>query len=96
MLDVDSGFHQILVAEEDIAKIAFQINYGYFEYKVMLDGINSELDTFQYVINELQTLVVRKCILVFIDHVLIYNKTWQDTRSTLGKYCSCFINIILG
>jgi hypothetical protein len=82
MFDVDYGFHQILVAGEDVTKIAFQIDYGHFEYKVMLDGINSELDTFQYVMNELQALVLRKCVVIFIDHVMIYNKTWRNIRST--------------
>jgi len=34
-LDMSSGFHQILVAKTDIAKIAFQTHNGHYEYKVM-------------------------------------------------------------
>lgn len=45
-LDLSSGFHQILVAEEDISKTAFQTHHGHYEYRVMPYGFTGGPPTF--------------------------------------------------
>jgi hypothetical protein len=45
-LDLSSGFHQILMAEQDIDKTAFQTHHGHYEYNVMPYGVTGGPATF--------------------------------------------------
>ena len=77
-LDMSSSFYQILVADEDIAKTAFQTHNGHYEYKVMPYGVTGGLATFQHEMNTVLASILRKFVLVFIDDILIYSKTWAE------------------
>ena len=77
-LDLSSGFHQILMAEQDLGKTAFQTHHGHYEYKVMPYGVIGGPATFQHDINSVLATILRKFVVVFIDDVLIYNKTWSE------------------
>lgn len=77
-LDMCSGFHQIRMAPGEESKTAFQTHHGHFEYKVMPYGVTGGPATFQAVMNELLAPFLRKFVVVFIDDVLIYSKSWSE------------------
>jgi hypothetical protein len=77
-LDLSSGFHQILMAEEDVDKIAFQTHNGHYAYIVMPYGVTGGPATFQHEMNSILAPVLRKFAVVFIDDVLIYSKSFQE------------------
>jgi len=77
-LDLRSGYHQILVDPADTFKTAFQTHNGHYEYKVMPYGVTGGPATFQHVMNTVLAPLLRKCVVVFIDDILIYSKTWED------------------
>jgi hypothetical protein len=77
-LDLKSGFHQILVQPEDQYKTAFQTHHGHFEYKVMPYGLTGAPATFQAIMNYILAPLLRKCVVVFVDDILIYNKNYSD------------------
>ena len=37
-LDLTSGYHQILISEEDRPKTAFRTPFGHFQFKVLIEG----------------------------------------------------------
>jgi hypothetical protein len=77
-LDLKYGFHQILVHPEDQFKTAFQTHHGHFEYKVMPYGLTGALATFQAIMNYILAPLLRKCVVVFIDDILIYNTSYTE------------------
>lgn len=74
-LDLRSGFHQVKVKEADQFKTAFQTHSGHNEYKVMPYGVTGGPATFQCVMNYVLSPLLRKCVVVFIDDILIYIKS---------------------
>lgn len=87
-LDTASGFHQILLREEDWPKTAFRTPFGHNQFKVMPFGLTYAPATFQTVMNRLfnppqltadgtgnADTHLSTVTTVFIHDILVFSKT---------------------
>lgn len=73
-----SGFHQIRMAQGEEYKTAFQTHHDHFEYNVMPYGVTGGPPMFQAIMNVILEPLLRKCVVVFIDDILIYSRSWAE------------------
>ena len=83
-IDLQSGYNQIPVREEDIEKTTFSTMYGHYEFRVMSFGLTNMTPYFMETMNNmLQGL--EEFVVVFIDDILIFSKTEAEHEDHLRR-----------
>ncbi|KAJ9512274.1 hypothetical protein QJQ45_012943 [Haematococcus lacustris] len=77
-LDLQSGYHQIRITEEDVPKTAFLTPMGQFQFKVLCFGLTNAPATFQRMMNNVFKPLINECVLVYIDDILVMGNTPEE------------------
>lgn len=77
-LDLSSGYHHIKMDSLDVPKNTFETHQGHYEFRVMPYGVTGGPATFQLTMNSVLEPFLHKCVVIFIDGILVYSKTWTD------------------
>jgi hypothetical protein len=77
-LDLDRGFLQVALKEEDKQKTAIITQRGLFEYNVMPFGLTNAPGTFQRLMDEVLREIIDEYAAVYIDDIVIYSNTFEE------------------
>jgi hypothetical protein len=79
--DLTTGYHQILIFEEDRPKTVFHTPFGHFQFKVLIEGLMNAPVTFQTAMNSIFHPYLRKFVVVFFDDILIYSHIEEEHKA---------------
>lgn len=85
-LDLQSGYHQIRIAEKDVHKTAFITPQGLYEYRVMPFGLCNAPSAFQRQMN--QMLGHLPFAVVYLDDILVFSRNKAEHQVHLRTVLS--------
>ncbi|MEW8486667.1 MAG: reverse transcriptase family protein, partial [Candidatus Thiodiazotropha sp.] len=77
-LDLNSGYWQVEVANEDREKTTFASGRGLYEFKVMLFGLCNAPATFERLMETVLAGLNWKICLIYLDDIIVIGKTFEN------------------
>ena len=77
-LDLASGFHQVEMKPEHIEYTTFTTEFGNYFFLVIPFGLMNAPLTFQRLVDQVFTPSEKNFILVYIDDIIIFSRTWSE------------------
>jgi len=77
-IDLHSGYHQVIVDPEDRCKLCFTAGGVAYMYKRLPMGVIDAPSFFCYVMYTVLGDLVFKGVIIYIDDILIYSKTFEE------------------
>jgi len=84
-LDLQSGYQQIHIPDEDVPKTAFRTPFGHYQFKVLSFGLTNAPATFQATMTDIFRPYLNKFVVVYIDDILIFNNTHEEHADHLRQ-----------
>lgn len=78
-LDLQSGYHQLLLHDSDVPKTAFVTHKGQYQFRVLCFGLTNAPSAFQRLMNDIfQDLIARNIVQVYLDDILVMSRNVDE------------------
>jgi hypothetical protein len=84
-IDLRSEYYQMRIKGQDVPKTAFRTRYGHFEFLVLPFGLTNAPTLFMDLMNRVFQPYLDKCVVVFIDDILVYSKSYEEHEQHLRQ-----------
>ena len=84
-IDLQKGYYQVEIAEEDRWKSAFKTRYGTFQFLVMPFGLSGAPATFQRLMQNIFINELDEFVVIYLDDVLVYSRTREEHMQHLRR-----------
>ena len=88
-IDLRTGYWQIRMHKDSVAKTAFTSRRGHFEWLVLPMGLTNAPAEFMALMENTFRAELNKSILVFLDDILVFSKTFEEhvehLRAAMGR-----------
>ncbi|MBN2235990.1 MAG: hypothetical protein JW729_00435, partial [Bacteroidales bacterium] len=78
VIDLESGFHQILIEEKDREKTAFSVNGAKYEFNRLAFGLKNSPSVFQRAVDDVLRAFVGIFIFIYMDDVIIFSESKEQ------------------
>lgn len=85
IFDLASGFHQILMHEDDAQKTAFSTPFGHYQFNRMPFGLKNVPATFQRLMNQVLLGLQGSEMFVYLDDIVLYASSLQEHENKFTK-----------
>jgi hypothetical protein len=82
-LDLRSGYHQVRIQPDHVPRTAFRTRYGHYQSKVLTFGLTNAPATFMRLMNDVMRPLLDKCVVVFLDDILVYSRNADEHKEHL-------------
>jgi hypothetical protein len=84
-IDLRSGYYQIRIKGQDVPKTAYRTRYGHFKFLVLPFGLTNAPSLFMDLMNRVFQPYLDKFVVIFIDDILVYSKSYEEHEQHLGQ-----------
>ena len=86
-IDLTDGYHNVRIHPDDEIYTSFNTPFGTYRTRVMQQGDCNAPATFMKLMNYIFHDIIGKNIYVYLDDILIFDKTLEEHRKTINKVC---------
>jgi hypothetical protein len=91
-MDIEWGYNEVLIKEEDRWKVAFIMNEGLFEPTVMFFSLTNSPTTFQTIMNTIfRDLIDGGNVTIYMDNIAIHTRCREGETEDEHIACHCLL-----